>query len=111
MLQPVIPLYAGKLLTREELDGYDPASESWQKQFSRRYTHHSELNGVLNHIEDVNETVYSKFAIAVTPYMAKLMDRDDPNCPIRLQYLPTFHEETKPLLLLSCELLLAGRTL
>jgi len=96
MLQPVIPLFVGKLLTRKELDAYDPESESWQKQFSRRYTHHSELDGVLNHIENVNETVYQKFAIAVTPYMAQLMDRDDPNCPIRLQYLPTFHEETKP---------------
>jgi lysine 2,3-aminomutase len=51
---------------------------------------------VLNNIEDVNETVYQKFAIAITPYMAQLMDRDDPQCPIRLQYLPTFHEETKP---------------
>jgi biopolymer transport protein ExbB/TolQ len=51
---------------------------------------------VLNHVENVNETVYEKFAIAVTPYMAKLMDRDDPNCPIRKQYLPTHHEETKP---------------
>ena len=85
-----------KLLTRAELDAYDPASESWQKQFQRRYTHHSELKGVLNHVEDVNETVYNKFAIAVTPYMAQLMDRDDPKCPIRLQYLPSFHEETKP---------------
>lgn len=85
-----------KLLTRAALDAYEPESESWQKQFSRRYTHHSELKDVLNNIEDVNETVYSKFAIAVTPYMAKLMDRDDPNCPIRKQYLPSFHEETKP---------------
>ena len=36
MLQPVIPLFAGKLLTRAELEAYDPESESWQKQFSRR---------------------------------------------------------------------------
>jgi len=96
MLQRVDFSSPKKLLTYAELQAYDPESESWQKQFARRYTHHSELNGVLNHIEDVNETVYSKFAIAVTPYMAKLMDRDDPNCPIRLQYLPTFNEETKP---------------
>ena len=53
-------------------------SESWQKQFSRRYTHHSQLKGVLHRVEDVNETVYEKFSIAVTPYMAKLMDRNDP---------------------------------
>ncbi len=96
MLQRVDFSSPKKLLTYAELQAYDPESESWQKQFARRYTHHSELSGVLNHIEDVNETVYSKFAIAVTPYMAKLMDRDDPNCPIRMQYLPTFHEETKP---------------
>ena len=86
----------GKMLTRAQLDAYDPASESWQKQFSRRYVHHSELKGVLNHVEDVNETVYDKFAIAVTPYMAQLMNRDDANCPIRLQYLPSHHEESKP---------------
>ncbi len=85
-----------KLTSYEALQAYDPEAEEWQKQFSRRYTHHTELMGVLNHVEDVNETVYKKFAIAVTPYMAQLMDRDDPNCPIRLQYLPTFNEETKP---------------
>ena len=85
-----------KLLTRAELDAYDPASESWQRQFQRRYTHHSELRGVLHNVEDVHESVYAKFAIALTPYMAQLMDRDDPKCPIRLQYLPSFHEETKP---------------
>ncbi len=85
-----------KLLTRAELDAYDPAAESWQKQFARRYTHHGELEGLLNNLENVNETVYEKFAIAVTPYMVKLMDRDDPNCPIRKQYLPSHHEETKP---------------
>lgn len=97
MLQQLIPVSTpGKLLTREELDAYDPNAETWQKQFSRRYTHHAELYGVLNGVEKVNETVYDKFAIAVTPYMAQLMDRDDPACPIRRQYLPSFHEETKP---------------
>lgn len=96
MLRSVIPLYEGPFKTRAALEAYDPESESWQKQFARRYTHHAQLDGVLHHIENVNETVYEKFAIAVTPYIAQLMDRDDPNCPIRLQYLPTFHEETKP---------------
>lgn len=84
-----------KLLTWGELQAYDPESEPWQKQFARRYTHHSELMGVLNKVEDVDNSVYSKFSISVTPYMAQLMDRNDPNCPIRLQYLPSFHEQTK----------------
>lgn len=96
MLQRVDFNPAKKLLSREALDAYDPQSEPWQKQFARRYTHHAELTGVLNNIENVNETVYKKFAIAITPYMAKLMDRDDPKCPIRLQYLPSHFEETKP---------------
>ncbi|MBI3381907.1 MAG: KamA family radical SAM protein [Aquabacterium sp.] len=85
-----------KLLSWDELQAYDPESEPWQKQFARRYTHHRELMGVLHKVEDVDDTVYAKFAIAVTPYMAQLMDRDDPNCPIRLQYLPSFHEQTRP---------------
>jgi lysine 2,3-aminomutase len=85
-----------KLLTRAELDAYDPESESWQKQFARRYSHHSELFDVLNNVENVDETVYKKFAIAISPYMVKLMDKDDPNCPIRLQYMPSHHEQTIP---------------
>ncbi len=96
MLKRVDFNHPGKLLSYAELQAYEPESESWQRQFARRYTHHSELAGVLNHVEDVNDTVYSKFAIAVTPYMARLMDRDNPNCPIRMQYLPSFNEETKP---------------
>jgi lysine 2,3-aminomutase len=88
--------HATKLLTRSELEAYDPRAESWQRQFQRRYTHHSELKGVLNGLEDVNETVYGKFAVALTPYMAQLMDQNDPHCPIRLQYLPSHFEETKP---------------
>lgn len=96
MLQKVDFNTPKKLLSYAELQAYDPESEPWQKQFARRYTHHSELMGVLSKVEDVDDTVYSKFAIAVTPYMAQLMDRDDPNCPIRLQYLPSFHEQTKP---------------
>lgn len=96
MLQKVNFNLQKKLLTRSELDAYDPQSESWQKQFARRYTHHAELNAILNNIENVNETVYDKFAIAITPYMAKLMDPDDPKCPIRMQYLPSHFEETKP---------------
>jgi lysine 2,3-aminomutase len=96
MLQKVDFHLNKKLLTRAELDAYDPESESWQKQFARRYTHHSELGGVLNNVENVDESVYSKFSVAITPYMAQLMDPNDPNCPIRLQYLPSHHEESKP---------------
>ena len=32
------------------------------------------------------------FRVDVTPYFASLMDPDDPNCPIRLQVIPTSSE-------------------
>ena len=96
MLQTIEFNIQNKLLTREALAAYDPSAESWQKQFARRYTHHCDLNDVLNNVENVDETVYGKFAVSITPYVAQLMDRDDPMCPIRLQYMPTFAEETKP---------------
>ena len=60
-----------KLLTSAELQAYDPESEPWQKQFSRRYTHHTELMGVLHKVEDVNHTVYDKFA--TTPALKALV--------------------------------------
>ncbi len=90
------PFHTGKLLTRAELDAYDPESESWQAQFARRYTHHRDLADILDKVPNVDHTVYEKFAIAVTPTMAQLMDPDDPDCPIRRQYLPSHHEETRP---------------
>lgn len=96
MLQRLMPEAAGKITTRAQLDAYDPESESWQQQFARRFTHHRELAKLLDGIEDVNNSVYDKFAVSITPYMAKLMDPTDRQCPIRLQYLPSFHEETKP---------------
>ena len=30
-----------------------------------------------------------KFRVSVTPYYASLMDPDDPNCPVRMQGVPT----------------------
>ncbi|MFL9918509.1 KamA family radical SAM protein [Paraburkholderia fungorum] len=70
----------------------DPEREPWAQQLSRRYTHHSQLAGILEHVEDVPEALYSMFNFRVTPYMAQLMDPIDPLCPIRRQYLPTSNE-------------------
>ncbi|MGY4353415.1 L-lysine 2,3-aminomutase [Bradyrhizobium sp. GM7.3] len=80
------------LRTREELDAYDVTSESWQQVLQRRYKTHQDMKGILNHIEEVDMSIYDHFDMRVTPYLAQLMDRDDPNCPIRKQYMP-FQEE------------------
>lgn len=81
-----------KLLTREALDAYDTATEPHSKAMGRRYTHHSQLKGILNNVEEVPEDLYNFFDFRLTPYLAQLMDRDDPKCPIRLQYLPSNNE-------------------
>ncbi len=38
------------------------------------------------------ETVAARYPMKVTPYYASLMDRDNPNCPIRLQGVPSVSE-------------------
>ncbi|MDE5466328.1 KamA family radical SAM protein [Bradyrhizobium sp. CSS354] len=76
------------LRTREELDAFDVTSEGWQQALQRRYRTHKDMKGILNHVEDVDMAIYHHFDMRVTPYLAQLMDRDDPNCPIRKQYMP-----------------------
>lgn len=34
----------------------------------------------------------SEFAMSITPYLAALMDPDDPHCPVRMQFAPTISE-------------------
>lgn len=97
VLSPVSQGYAiatsSKILkTREELAAYNSEQESWNLQLARRYTHHSQLVGVLENLEEVPESLYNFFNFRLTPYIAQLMDPNDPDCPIRRQYLPTHHE-------------------
>lgn len=100
-----------KFLDRASLDQYNPESETWQKQFQRRYTSLSELRGILNNLPDLPDSVEQSFGTTVTPYLAQMMDRDDPNCPIRLQYLPSMHEAEKPAFTLLDELGEEGDTI
>ncbi|WYW02071.1 hypothetical protein Pori4_00199 [Pseudomonas phage vB_PpuM-Pori-4] len=86
------PKSSKKLYEREDLMAYDSESEHWQKQLARRYAHHGEMVGVLNNVEVVPEATYQNFDMKITPYTAQLMDQNDPNCPIRLQYMPTNKE-------------------
>ncbi|WFU80551.1 KamA family radical SAM protein [Bradyrhizobium sp. CIAT3101] len=82
------------LRTREELEACDVTSEGWQQALQRRYRTHQEMKGVLNNVEEVDMSIYDHFDMRVTPYLAQLMDRDNPNCPIRRQYMP-FQGELK----------------
>jgi glutamate 2,3-aminomutase len=67
----------------------------WKWQLRHRISKVEVLEKILNLSEQEKadiKKVEAKFRWAVTPYFASLMDRDDENCPVRLQMLPDIRE-------------------
>ncbi len=64
----------------------------WKWQMSNRLTSVADLQGIVNltaeETKGVQECLQS-LRMAITPYYATLMDRDDPSCPVRKQAIPT----------------------
>lgn len=66
----------------------------WQDQLSEfvntidRLEQYVNLTDEERKVLELNTTTWG-----TTPYFAKLMDRDDPNCPIRKQVIPSCHEQ------------------
>ena len=69
----------------------------WRWQMSHRLNTLEELQKVINLTPDeiAGVTAPDRFRLDITPYFAALMDRDDPNCPIRRQIIPTAAELVK----------------
>ncbi len=67
----------------------------WNWQIKNRITDLDTLKKIINltndEIKAFNEGS-SKFKMAITPYYATLMDKNDPNCPVRLQSVPNLGE-------------------
>lgn len=67
----------------------------WKWQQRNRFRRIEELEKLLN-LSDGEREAFAKsdemFHMGITPYYASLMDRDDPNCPIRLQSVPQLGE-------------------
>ena len=67
----------------------------WRWQVRNRITTVEELKKVVNLTEleekDIEETL-RKFRMGITPYYASLMDKDNPECPVRKQAIPTIME-------------------
>jgi len=70
--------------------------DDWRWQLSNRLNSVEELAQVINLTEDekIGLSAPGRFRVDITPYFASLMDRDDPNCPVRLQIMPTAKELT-----------------
>ncbi|SCG81787.1 lysine 2,3-aminomutase [Proteiniborus sp. DW1] len=67
----------------------------WRWQVRNRITSVEELKQVVNltEIEEKNiEETLKKFRMGITPYYASLMDKDNPECPVRKQAIPTIME-------------------
>ena len=67
----------------------------WHWQVRNRITDVETLGKIINLTEqeakDIS-AVLEKFRVGITPYYASLMDPDDPNCPVRMQAVPTIAE-------------------
>ncbi|MCP4356741.1 MAG: lysine 2,3-aminomutase [Chloroflexi bacterium] len=64
--------------------------QSWRWQLSKRLNTVEDFSQVVNLTEDeiAGLSAPDSFRVDVTPYFASLMDRDDPNCPVRRQIMP-----------------------
>ncbi|WP_051472564.1 KamA family radical SAM protein [Shewanella sp. 38A_GOM-205m] len=74
--------------SHQALMQFDVANHSWRETLSLSFKNDKQLSQVFNNIRAVDDQVYEVIAARITPYIAQLMDKDDPNCPIRLQYVP-----------------------
>ncbi|MGE0615485.1 MAG: KamA family radical SAM protein [Bacteriovoracia bacterium] len=76
-------------------DATDKDWNSWVWQQQKRIKNMEVLEKVLNVTAGEREAFVKSdemFHMGITPYYASLMDKDDPNCPIRLQSVPTMGE-------------------
>jgi len=72
-----------------------PDWNSWTWQLKNRVTTLPDLERHLNLTREERSGVLlsgNKLAMAITPHFMNLIDRDDPNCPIRRQVVPRIEE-------------------
>lgn len=65
--------------------------QDWTWQLKNRITNQAQLEQFMTLTADEKAGVAfagQKLALSITPYFFNLIDRDDPNCPIRLQMIP-----------------------
>jgi lysine 2,3-aminomutase len=76
-------------------DVTDEQWKDWKWQVRNRITNVDDLKKIINLTEEEEEGIHESLKMlrmAITPYYALLMDKDDPSCPIRKQSVPTIDE-------------------
>lgn len=72
-----------------------PQWNDWKWQLRHQITTIEELERYLNLTEQERQDIREageQYRWAITPYYASLMDKDDPNCPLRRQQVPSIQE-------------------
>ena len=68
--------------------------EEWVRQMQNLVDSGEKLEKYINVTDDERRAIESlETRWGVTPYFASLMDKDDPNCPIRKQVIPSMQEQ------------------
>jgi lysine 2,3-aminomutase len=84
---------SNKLLTKSDFDPADWVNPKWQlKNSIRTLDVASQWLNVTAEEAGAIDNCSSNFKWSVTPYYMSLMDKDDPNCPVRLQAMPNNQE-------------------
>jgi len=71
---------------------------NWQWQLKNRITSVEDLSGIVELTEEEEielKKVTERFKMSITPYFASLIDKNNPNCPIRKQVIPSKFELQK----------------
>ena len=88
----LLPLHRRQALCDLFGETYDPAKwRDWRWQMRRRLSRPEHFEAYLRLTPSERhglEMGWERFAVAVTPHFAALMDPDDPSCPIRRQVVP-----------------------
>ncbi|MEA1985176.1 MAG: KamA family radical SAM protein [Euryarchaeota archaeon] len=70
-------------------------SEEWIEQLTNSIDTLEEVERIINLTDEEREAINTLHTHwGTTPYFASLMDKDDPNCPIRKQIIPSLKEKT-----------------
>jgi lysine 2,3-aminomutase len=77
-------------------ESYDPARwNDWRWQMRHRFIKPEQFEQLLRLTTSERRGLamtHEKFAVAITPHFAELIDPEDPNCPIRRQVVPREEE-------------------
>jgi len=84
-----------RVLTRFNVTPESPEWLDWKWQYRNRITDADTLAEVIKLSNDEKREItacLSRYKMAVTPYFASLIDPDNPNCPVKMQAVPSISE-------------------